>query len=86
MPEKKQTSKSLHIAHSITCGAILAEIRTHQSNAGFDYYSFKLERIYAASTGKQVRGSEFFGKNAQDIAQAAHEAAEWISAQQQANP
>jgi hypothetical protein len=85
MPEKKQTSNKDTVVHSISFGATTADIHLHFSNAGYEYYSLKLHRVFTASSGKQVRSSEFFGKNAQEIAQAAHEASEWINAHQQAD-
>jgi len=85
MADKKQTKKQT-ILHSIICGETVAEIHAHQSNTGFQYLSFSLDRRWCStSTGRQTRGTEFFIQNTQQIAEVARLASEWIIARQQAD-
>jgi len=83
MTEKKQAKKQT-ILHTIMCGEIIAEIHLHSSNTGFQYHSYRLQRVIGKNSVRRIRGATFFAQNAEQIAQAAHAAAEWIKARQQA--
>jgi hypothetical protein len=83
MNAKKPLPTKQAPVHTIRCGEVVADIHLRQSNSGFSYLDFRLERSYTTSTAKQSRGATFFAKNAQDLSQAAAEAAAWIRTREQ---
>jgi hypothetical protein len=85
MTEKKNALNKPKATHTITKGDVEALIYTRQTNSGFNFYDFQLQRKYRSGTGKEGHGASFFAKNAQDILDAVSAATEWIKAKDQSD-
>jgi hypothetical protein len=83
MTEKKNALNKPTPIHTITKGDVEAFIFIRQTNSGFNYFDFQLQRKYRSGSGKDGHGSSFFAKNAQDILDAVSAAAEWIKEKDQ---
>jgi hypothetical protein len=85
MAEKKNALNKPTPIHTITKGDVEAFIFIRQTNSGFNYFDFQLQRRYRSGSGKDGHGSSFFAKNAQEILEAVSAAAEWIKAKDQSD-
>lgn len=78
MTEKRKTTQQKP-EHVIRCGVVTASIHARQSNCGYGYWDYSLQRSWESVTSrKEVRGSTFFDTNEQDIVKAVAEASAWI--------
>ena len=78
MAEKKKNIQQ-EPEHVIRCGVVTASIHARQSNCGYGYWDYSLQRSWESVTSrKEVRGSTFFDTNEQDIVKAVTEASAWI--------
>ena len=65
--------------HTICCGEVTASIFLRQSNSGYTYYDFALDRSYRSmATGKELHGANFFERHKEELVQAVRKAAAWI--------
>ena len=79
MSEKKQTTFKQKPEHTIRCGVVIISIHLRQSNCGFGYWDYTIQRTWqSVTTRKEARGSTFFDKNEADIVEAVGKASAWI--------
>jgi hypothetical protein len=75
----KRKTAELSPVKTIRRGAIAASIWRRQAPTGFEYYDFSISRSWKSkSSGKEGYSSNFFTRNAEDLAAVAEEAAVWI--------
>lgn len=85
MTTKKQTGVKQTLVHTIRVGEISADIRKRQSNAGFSYFDYSLQRNFAMATGRQATGTSFFDRSEHDVIEAVRAASAWIRERVQAD-
>ena len=79
MNEKKNTTTKQKPEHEIRCGDIAISIFHRQSNCGFPYWDYMIQRCYKAATSqKSAKSASFFDQNEAEILQAVAEASAWI--------
>ena len=79
MNEKKNTTTKQKPEHEIRCGDIAISIFHRQSNCGFPYWDYMIQRCYKAATSqKSVRSASLFEQNEKAIIQAVAEASAWV--------
>ena len=79
MNEKKTKTTKQKPEHVIRCGVVKISIHLRQSNCGFPYWDYSIQRCWQSmATGKEAHGATFFDKNEADIVQAVGEASAWI--------
>ena len=78
MNEKKATTAKQKPEHEIRCGDIAISIFHRQSNCGFPYWDYLIQRCYKAATSqKSVRSASLFDRNEAEILQAVTKASAW---------
>ena len=80
MSEKKEATLKQKPEHEIRCGEVTASIYRRQSNTGYVYRTYELDRRWrVVGTGKESKASSlFFDTNEQDLVQAVAQASAWI--------
>lgn len=79
MNEKKKLDAKTKPVHVIRHGEVVATICLRQSNAGYPYFDFTLNRCWnSMASGRVAKGNSFFEKHHDDIVRATCEAVEWI--------
>ena len=65
--------------HTVRSGEVTASVYLRQSNSGFTYYDFALNRCWQSmATGKEAHGANFFERHERDLVNAIQQAAAWI--------
>lgn len=79
MKGKSKSSAAKTPEHVIKCGQVAAHIHRRQSNTGFSYLDFSLNRSWTSqATGKAQSGSSFFDYNEADLVEAVRQVCRWI--------
>lgn len=66
--------------HTISIGALVANIYLRQAPSGYAYYAYHLKRSYQSLTTKnQIHSTDFFAENRSDLIAVISQASLWIA-------